>query len=338
MTKASPFIDVAAVEAWDAWFRWRQRDDLRDLSIQDTWARVSRTLACGDAAPDLEHRLAEAQESWRLLFDERLLRSAGTETPDWPDRDLVASINLAALITNLGTDEAWLDMAALETTSELAVQALDNAAQLAQRQTEHPGAELRIGVIGLADALLLIGVRYESARGRELAHAAARHLAAGCLRGSLRLAAERGARWQLSDLPTQAYKLREISPDLAAEAERTGLRHTRLTSITSQPRLALLANNVTDAVDPFSNRDRLQTITEGPTTRTVGSPGYAVEKLRRLGMPAMQLTALTANAEASTGAQMDLRAAMQMWIDQPILYPLCGTDNDRATQWNEVPG
>lgn len=47
----APFIDAAAVEAWDAWFRWRD-DELHDLSIEDTWWRVAATLASAEAEPE----------------------------------------------------------------------------------------------------------------------------------------------------------------------------------------------------------------------------------------------------------------------------------------------
>nr|WP_233171750.1 hypothetical protein [Dyella sp. ASV21] len=333
MNSSPAFIDLAAVEAWDAWFRWRHHNDLRDRSIQDTWARVARALARSawpEPVGQFEQRLVDAQGTWRLLFDERLLRTAGTDAPAWPDRDLVASINLAALVTDPGTEDASFDLPGLEATAELAVLALDNAALLATQRPAPAGASLRIGMIGLADALLLLGLRYESANGRKAAHRAARHLAMGCLRGSLRLAHERGAQWDLTQLPAQAYKLREISPEMATEAARVGLRHTRLTAITSQRQLALLANNVADAVDPLSSTGRLKTMADGARAHAADSLGYAMEVLRRQGVVPRQLAALTLGAAATVDAQMDLRAAMQMWIDEPILYPF-DTSNGVAT-------
>ena len=41
----SPFLDPVAVEAWDAWFRWREDGQLRDISVEATWERVAGALA-----------------------------------------------------------------------------------------------------------------------------------------------------------------------------------------------------------------------------------------------------------------------------------------------------
>ncbi|WP_243041218.1 hypothetical protein [Dyella sedimenti] len=320
----SAFIDLAAVEAWDAWFRWRQHDELRDVSIQDTWTRVAHALA-GAESPEqagaFELRLFEAMEGWRLLLDERVLATAGTDRPDWPDDDLVAVVNLASLVREPGQAEACLDHAGLESTAELAVVALDNAAALAVPRIGPPAMHLRIGLIGLADAMVLLGYRYDSSDSRRLAREVARGLAHGCLRGSLRLARERGARARLDEHPALGDKLRGMSADMAAEAAASGVRHARLTAITSQPRLAQLANHVSDAIDPLAVRDDAPAAPGAPT-RLPGSPGFALEILRRQGLSTSQLNASMTDATASTQAQVELRVAMQAWIDHPIAYPL----------------
>jgi ribonucleoside-diphosphate reductase alpha chain len=38
---SSAFTLLSAVEIWDAAFRWREQGQLRDLTIDDTWARVA---------------------------------------------------------------------------------------------------------------------------------------------------------------------------------------------------------------------------------------------------------------------------------------------------------
>jgi len=327
MSEVSAFIDLAAVEAWDAWFRWRRGDELHDVSIHDTWSRVARTLACaekpGRVGP-FEQRLGDAFSEWRLLLDERVLASAGTNAPAWPDDDLIAVLNPVNFIRAPGTGQASLDLEAFEATAELAVHALDNAAALSACSSSHSGLHLRIGLIGLADTLALLGLRYDSEAGRRFARDVANHLASGCLYGSLRLSRERGARRDVSECPALGYKLRELSAELAMDAERLGLRQSRLTAITSQRRLALLANNVTDAVDPLLLDGRQRIDTDGMPPRSVQSPGYAMAMARRMALSVESQAALMEAATASKKAQIELRAAMQMWIDEPILYPLRG--------------
>jgi ribonucleoside-diphosphate reductase alpha chain len=327
MRETSAFINLAAVEAWDAWFRWRREDELRDISIHDSWTRVSCALACAEKpgrVRTFEQRLGDALAEWQVLLDERILVTAGTGASLWPDDELIAVLNLASFVRAPATSQASLNLDALESAAELAVNALDNAATLAANASDHSGMHLRIGLVGLADALALLGVRYDSDTGRNIARDIAAHLASGCLYGTLRLARERGARLDISECLTLGCKLRELSGELAAEAERLGLRQSRLTAITSQPRLALLANNVTDAIDPLlmEKQQRLASI-EMPL-RAIHSTGYTVDLMRRLALPPPAQAALLGTAMASVSAQIELRTAMQMWIDEPILYPLSG--------------
>lgn len=327
MSETSAFIDLAAVEAWDAWFRWRLRDELRDISIHDTWSRVARTLACAERpgrTGAFGRRLCDALGEWQVLLDERILVAAGTGDAGWPDDELVAVLNVVSFVRAPGTSQASLNLEAFESVAELAVNALDNAAALSAGASGQSGMHLRIGLIGLADALALLGLRYDSDTGRKVARDVARHLTSGCLYGNLRLARERGARRDVSECLTLGYKLRELSTELTADAERFGLRQARLTAITSQPRLALLANNVSNAVDPLPTERRQQIVSSETPPRSIHSSGYTMEMMRRMVLPPPVQAMLMEAAAASVEAQIELRAAMQMWIDQPILYPLSG--------------
>lgn len=325
MRHLSPFHDIVAVEAWDAWFRWRDGSQLRDLAINDTWQRVARALSPAEPAGTharFEQQLLDACLGWRLLLDERLLVTAGTHAPAWPAEGLAATLNAAVFVQAPFTVQAAFKHEAFEDTAELAVRALDDAALMAPEGAGRAGAHLRVGIIGLADALAQLRLPYDSARGRDAARAIARSLARGCLRGSVRLATERGAPFALPDVPALRYKLRELAPELEEDAGRHGLRHQRLTEIRSQRRLALLANNVTDAIDPLLAQGYAHTFSGADATRSACSPGYAMALAQRLNAR-QALRALTGElAELSPESQIELRAAMQMWIDSPILYPL----------------
>lgn len=325
MRHLSPFHDIVAVEAWDAWFRWREHGQLRDVAINDTCQRVARALSPAEPPERqaaFEQRLLDACLSWKLLLDERILVTAGTGAPDWAADGLVAVLNPAVFVQAPFTVQAAFRHESFEDAAELAVQALDNATLMAPSRHRRGGSHLRIGLIGLADALAQLRLPYDSQPGRDAARDIARSLARGCLRGSVRLAHERGAAFAVPDVPSLSYKLRELSRELAEDAARHGVRHPRLTEITSQRRLALLANNVTDAVDPLLAQGYAHTISGADATRSVCSPGYAIALAQRLNARqalrslAGELTTLVPEA------QIELRAAMQMWIDSPILYPL----------------
>ena len=81
---------------------------------------------------------------------------------------LLGSINLAALVKAPFTPQAGLDMEALERLVPLAVRMLDNVIDVSRyplpQQEKEAKAKRRIGlgVTGLADALIICGVRYGS--------------------------------------------------------------------------------------------------------------------------------------------------------------------------------
>lgn len=250
MAIATRFTDPVSVETWDACFRWRVGDALRDVTIDDTWWRVARAVASPGSA--WTERYVEAFARLRLLPDERLLRCAGTtnacETFDAP----VAVVNVGAFV------DAWVGAAprfnrkAFMETATLAVRLLDDA--LLNTACFRPEAGLRIGLIGFGDALVKLGVPYETCVAREVARAMATDLAEGCLRGAVALAEERGA--CAAGLPSEGLGARlqaqGMPPALVEAARRHGVRHVQLTGIEPHPLLARLANGASDTLDPVA--------------------------------------------------------------------------------------
>lgn len=308
----SPFSDPAAVDAWDTWFRWRDGSHLYDVSIEATWLRVARALAAVEKneMPRWIRRFVDAQAGWQLLFDQKILASAGTDHADWPEAP-IAVLNAARFVTAPFTNCAQFDFAAFARLAELAVRGLDNAL-LAQANGREPKHEIRIGLIGVGDALLMLDKEYATVEARLVAGAIARTLAESCLRASLALARERGACPGAGKL-IQASQTRLWPSDLLAELAH-GTRHSALTAITSQRRLALLANQVTDALDPIScdKAARLR------------SPGYGIAQAQRYASEDYMrglLAGLKAH-DCSSNAQLAMRNAVQSWIDADIDYPL----------------
>jgi ribonucleoside-diphosphate reductase alpha chain len=296
---ATRFTDPLAVEAWDRWFRWRERSALRDVTIDATWWRVAEAIAAVERmqAPQWAHRFVDAFSRWRLLPDERLLTAAGTNTQlDGVDAP-AAVLNVAAFVTPPLAGRAMFDKARFAEAAGLAVRLLDNALEAYGTRSNPP--RLRIGVIGMADSLHLLGMPYGSAEARAHAGSVALALAEGCLRSTIDLAAERGA----LDAPAgrdelaARWRSRGIPRWLIEQGIRRGVRHAALTAIEPHPRLASLANNVTDAIDP--------------------PPGSV-----RMG--------LEGSADTLGAAQREMRAAMQPWIDAPIDYPHVATPEAAA--------
>ena len=294
MAPTTRFTDRAAVDAWDSWFRWRNGDGLRDRTIDATWWRVADALASAEGARDRRwaYRFVEAFSHWQLLPDERLLRTAGTGPALRPFEAPRATLNVAGFVTAPLTRQARFDAERFAGVAGLAVRLLDDAL-VAMHGAAPTFSGLRVGLIGLADALRLLGIPYDDPRAAEQASEVGAALATGTLRGTVELAAERGP---IDARPAHLVALWRDrgAPDALVEAAmRVGVRHTRLTAIGLQPHLALLANNASDALDP--------------PPRSVHKPAATVS---------------TSQIDAMVTAQLAIRAAIQPWIDAPIEYPV----------------
>jgi ribonucleoside-diphosphate reductase alpha chain len=326
----SPFVEAAAVDAWDAWFRWRDYGVLRDLTVDATWDRVATALASverAESATIWKRRFVDAFSAWQLLLDERILATAGTAKSAWSGDGLVAVLNVAAFVRMPSTMQASFDKTAFEEIVALAVRALDDATMLVGSHAAIDSG-FRIGLVGLMDAFALLGLSYDSTGGRGLAALVAQTLAQGCHRGALHLTRERGG----SVACTEAWRVRAraqgIAPEIVAEAERRGIRHSLLTAITSQPKLALFANNIADAMDPLVDAIRADRATDRDVECVALARSHAIPG--RQPNFATQGSAVDCTA-SSVIAQLKLRAATQNWIDEPIDYPLL-LDRDPGDQ------
>jgi ribonucleoside-diphosphate reductase alpha chain len=332
MHGTSPFIDTAAVEAWDAWFRWRDRDRLHDLSIEATWQRVIGSLT-GSGSP-VETDLMDACSSWRLLLDERILATAGTPSANWPASDLVAAVNAPMFVRRRFTAHAHVDVGALAQTAKLAVRALDQAVLLRHGETSG-NVRLRIGIVGMADALALLGARYDAAGAGRHAGQVCSAIAEGCFEASIGMTRGRAPRrMPIAGLLERAIE-RGLPAELVRDARRRGLRHAGLTAITSQPRLALLANNVANALDPLLGENHVHRIAVADDTRSVRSSGYALI-VGRGPSRASSPEAIATIAQLGIDAQLALRAAAQRWVDEPIVYPLALARAPEEAQWRSM--
>lgn len=301
MSPATCFTDPAAVEAWDRWFRWRDDGGLRDLTVDATWQRVADAIAGaeGEEAPSWSRRFIDAFSRWRLLPDARLLHLAGTGNKVDDLDDPAAVLNAAAFVRWPDTLRATFERESFVATAALAVRLLDDVLLSCARVSA--GTQPRLGLIGVADALQMLSLPYDSAGARQCASDMASALAEGALLGATDLARERGPadcdRQQLA----QRWRRAGAPGSLVEAVLRWGMRFSRLTQIEPQPQLALLANDASDALDPRLANTGL------PTRHAV----HEGESTRR-----------DETAETLVQAQIELRAAMQPWIDRPIDYPL----------------
>ena len=313
------FLDPAAVEAWDAWFRWRDGNELRDTTIGATWSRVTRALCALDGERTARHEavVAEAICKWRLLIDARILAGAGKPDFAWPADAPTASINLAGFVSHPFAPKAAPQIEALSATVALALRLLDDI----RSASSGGGGAPRIGIIGLADALALLGIDYTSDAAVAMATRLVRSIARAVLIAASELARERGnladAEWNVCALE-KARRL-DLPSGRLREIRSHGLRFGPVLSIDPQPRLALVANNVADGVAPLRGEKQSYSLIGPHTERRIIASGYAITLWH-----ALHGTVPDAAFPFSTAAQCGnlgherICDAVSPWLDHPL--------------------
>lgn len=294
MSFSTKFTTPIAVDTWDANFRWRAGDDLRDRTIDATWRRVASAVAHaeGNGAAKWEQRFVEAFQDWRMVPDARLLKWAGTGVASIRLDNPRATLNLGTFVVRPRVSPPYFDYAAFSDTAALAVRFLDDA--WLTYGGEPPASGVCVGVMGFADAVAALECSYVSEQACEFASRLGKTLSAACLESSLQLMQERGAcrlAVGTNECKTAARGSCRVPCSMS--------RHPRTTAIHTQHLIALFANNASDALDPLS--------------------GAAWDLASRLEHP-MRSDPL--DTRQVLVQQIKVRGHFQPWIDAPIDYPL----------------
>ena len=239
---------------------------------------------------------------------------------------LLGSINLARLVTDPFEEAAQLDEAALQELVATAVRMMDNVVDAskfpleAQAQEAQAKRRIGLGVTGLADALLMVGLRYgsdEAARQTdEWLHAIAR----ASYLASVDLAKEKGA-FPLFDADQYLASgtMQQMDADVRDAIREHGIRNALLTSIAPTGTISLYAGNVSSGIEPVFAYAYTRKVLQKDGSRTEEEVvDYAVQ-LWRDKFGDKELPEYFVNAQ--TLAPLDhvkMQAAAQKWIDSSI--------------------
>ncbi|MGF6723367.1 ribonucleoside-diphosphate reductase alpha chain [Paraburkholderia sp. GAS41] len=192
-------------------------------------------------------------------------------------------------------------------------------------QYDESRAKRRIGVgfTGLGDTLVMLGLRYNSPEGRDLAVRIARSMRDEAYRASVELARERGA-FPLFDAQryledgTFASRLPE---DIKDAIRRDGIRNSHLLSIAPTGTVSLaFADNASNGIEPaFSwTYTRMKVMADG-SRESFAVEDHAYRLYRELGGDVAALPDYFVSAlEMSARDHLDMMAAVQPYVDTSI--------------------
>ncbi len=237
----------------------------------------------------------------------------------------LGSLNLTAFVDAPFTADARLDFTALADAAALAVRFLDDVIDVSRYPLPAQAAQARrtrrigLGITGLADALVLLGLEYGSEAARQLAAQAMQAVRDQAYRASIELAREKGA---FPAFDADAFLASGFAGRLPADIRDAiavhGIRNSHLLAIAPAGTISLLANNCSSGIEPIfaAEAERRVLGTDGSyrTHRVVDGTLHLWRRLGHDGMP----PALVEAQQIDPFAHLQMQAALQPFVDNAI--------------------
>jgi len=236
----------------------------------------------------------------------------------------LGSFNLTCFVREPFSPGALFDMLALKEAVHVAVRMLDDVIDVshfplpAQRDRALASRRIGLGIMGLADALVMLGQCYDSEEARGSARQAMQVICDEAYRASIALAGERGC-FPLLDRERYlaAPFVAALPGDIREGIARHGIRNSHLTAIAPTGTISLLAGQVSSGLEPLLGpqveRKILQT---DDSWQNFTTPAASVRLWREQheGLP----PAFVSADDIAPGDQLAMQAALQPFVDNAI--------------------
>ena len=319
-----PFM--AAVKAdgpWDLVFGGRV---YKTLDARDLWNRIMRsTYEVAEPGVIFIDRINALNN---LAYCETIAATNPCGEQPLPPYGacLLGSVNMARLVSQPFEPGAELNLTALDDLVRVAVRMMDNVVDTSRFPLPEQAAEAQakrrigLGVTGLADALLMLGLRYGSEAAAAQTERWMRAIARSAYLASVDLAREKGP-FPLFD--AQKYlasgSLTHMDADVRAAIRQHGIRNALLTSIAPTGTISLYAGNVSSGIEPVFAYAYTRKVLQKDGSRTEEEVvDYAVQMWREKFGDA-PLPDHFVNAQTLPPLDhVRMQAAAQTWVDSSI--------------------
>jgi ribonucleoside-diphosphate reductase alpha chain len=238
----------------------------------------------------------------------------------------LGSINLTAFVHDPFGDKARLDLDGIRNTAAVATRMMDNVIDASLFPLEKQAAQARgtrrigLGFTGLADTLIMLGLRYNEEPARKLAANIMQAICHTAYRSSIALAKEKGGfPFFEREKYLQGKFIQGLPHDIQDDIARHGLRNSHLTAIAPTGTISLLANNISSGLEPvyqFSLTRRVLELdgsyTEHPLT------DYALHRWREQRGDEKPSSAFVDTRALNPTAHLAMQAALQPFVDNSI--------------------
>ncbi|MBP1805748.1 adenosylcobalamin-dependent ribonucleoside-diphosphate reductase [Rubellimicrobium aerolatum] len=319
-----PFMEAVKTDAdWDLTFGGKV---FRTIRARDLWDRIMRSTY--DFAEPGVIFIDRINRENNLRYAETIAATNPCGEQPLPPYGacLLGSVNLARLVRDPFGPGARLDEAELRELVAVAVRIMDDVVDLSRfplpQQAEEARTKRRIGlgVTGLADALMMLGLRYGSEAAADWTRATMRQVARAAYLASVDLAREKGP-FPLFDADRylESAMMRRMDEDVREAVRAHGIRNALLTSIAPTGTISLYAGNVSSGIEPvFATSYTRKVLLPDGSRREEEVVDHAVALWRRLKGDAPLPDHVVTAQDLAPLDHVRMQAAAQEWVDSSI--------------------
>ncbi len=239
----------------------------------------------------------------------------------------LGSLNLTAFVKDAFTPAAHFDHEGILETVRLAVRFLDDVLDISrfplvrQHAQAHRTRRVGLGITGLADAFVMLGLRYDSETARTAAAGLMRRIRDASYQTSAELAREKGpfAAYDAEKYLDRPF-IRGLPAGTREAIRRHGIRNSHLLAIAPAGTISLLAGNVSSGIEPIFGIESLRRVLDGEGKHhdfQVTDYAYAAWHAQQVGQPPLPECFIDRKM-ISPPDHLLMQAALQPYVDGAI--------------------
>lgn len=237
----------------------------------------------------------------------------------------LGSINLTRFVKNPFTEKASLDMEAIKKLVPVAVRMLDNVIDVShfpfpvQKRQAKNTRRIGLGITGLADTLIMLGLHYGDEKSCALAGNIMQCINLAAYQASIKLAREKGSfPYFNKEKFTKGKFVQALPANIVKKIRQYGIRNSHLTAIAPAGTISLLAGNVSSGIEPVFSFVHQRYILEDGVRKPCLLEDYALKIWNQTQKGKPPVKTFVCAHELEPKSHLRMQAVMQSHVDNSI--------------------